>query len=76
MSMLETSYMRGERKFMSVNTMCAKQITKLANKDHTPRWLNWKSGALVLIPIEKYIEGWICVVLIYMTNNMELKFLH
>jgi len=25
---------------MSDNNMCAKQITRLANEDHIPKWLN------------------------------------
>ena len=43
--MLEVSNIGGVMKFMSVNNMCANANDRLANKDHTPRWLNLISGA-------------------------------
>jgi len=37
---------------MSLNNMYAKQLSILAIKDHTPRWLNRIWGALALLTIE------------------------
>jgi len=47
MSMLETSNMGGDKQSMGVckQYMCAKTNDRLANQDHTPRWLNLISGA-------------------------------
>ena len=42
MSVLETSNMGGDKQSMSV---CANANDRLANQDHTPRWLNLISGA-------------------------------
>ena len=55
--MLETSYMGGARKSMSVYKYVCKATTKLANEDLTSRWLNRISGALALIPIESTPRG-------------------
>jgi len=50
---------------MMQTNMYAKQIYRLANEDHTLRWLNRTSGALALISIECTPRGgWIDVVLI------------
>ena len=57
MSMLKISYMGRVRKSMSVNKYVCKTNTRLAIKDHTPRWLNRISGALALIPIESTPRG-------------------
>ena len=50
--MLNISYMGWKKKSMSVNYKCAKQVSRLAIQDLTPRWLNIISGAQALIPIE------------------------
>ena len=47
MSMLETSNMGGDKQSMSVckQYKCVNANDRLANQDHTPRWLNQISGA-------------------------------
>ena len=42
---------------MRVKYMYVKQLTRLAIKDHIPRWLNGISGALSLISIESTPRG-------------------
>ena len=37
--------------------ICVQSKSRLAIKDHTPRWLNRISGALALIPIESTPRG-------------------